>query len=433
MIKQKKFSLLDMPIDIKFFNLLFLTIFVVFFYSTLLSAYLKGIVLYSLMALWLITALMIDASWFFKSKTCILAIFIYLIIVFGDSLSTNNLVNIEVMLKSQIYSFAFMLMGVFYSYNFRKFDMRLFIFIIFATLLISYIATILGLKQYPRASRDLASGMNPLCPQYKKMGIGGFAFIYNTPYLIATMVFMIYSKIKLSKKIILFVLIGLFGYTVIKSDYTTAAVTVLLAIGLVVIFASGKNTQLKIIVLVFLGIFALVTLPYILKIVLNLISNKDSIIWMRIDELLQALTNPDVEFNRFELMEKSIMAFIHNPFVGEFGVQMKSIGGHSDFVDSFGMYGLVGATVYNSIFLLVALYQYKQLRNKKVQICYIILQGILLLNRVTNPILGNQNISGSAFLICPILLMYIDNYCLGNETIIELDTDAKLTQIGVEH
>ena len=433
MIKQKKFSLLDMPIDIKFFNLLLLTIFVVFFYSTLLSAYLKGIVLYLLMALWLITALMIDTSWFFKSKTCILAIFIYLIIVFGDSLLTNNLANIEVLLKSQIFSFAFMLMGVFYSYNFRKFDMRLFIFIIFATLLISYIATILGLKQYPRASRDLASGINPLCSQYKKMGIGGFAFIYSTPYLIATMIFMIYSKIKLSKKIILFVLIGLFGYTVIKSEYTTATLMVFLVIGLGVIFASGKNTQLKIIFVVFLGILALVMLPYILKIVLNLISNKDSIIWMRIDELLQALTKSDVEFNRMELLETSFMSFVRNPIWGEFGIKNKTIGGHSDLVDCFGLYGVIGAIVYNTIYVSIAVCQYKQLLNKKTRICYIILQSSLLLNRIINPILGSQNICGSAFLICPILLMYIDNYCLGNETIIELDTDAKLTRIGVAH
>ena len=397
----------------KFFNLLFLTIFVVFFYSTLLSAYLKGVVLYSLMTLWLITALIIDTSWLKKSKLFVLSVLVYIAIVFLDSIIIQNYTNIMVMLKSQIYSFMFMLMGVFYSRNYKKFNMRIFIYILFAALISSYIATIMGLKVYPNASRYLASFSNPLCFQFKKMGIGGFGFIYSTPYLIAVMIFMMNSKIKLSNQIILFVLIGLFGYAVIKSNYTTAVVTVFLAIGLGVIFVSGKNIQLKIIVVAFVGIFALVTLPYILKIVLNLISNKDSIIWMRIDELLQSLTKPDVEFNRVELMKKSIMAFIHNPFVGEFGVQMKSIGGHSDFVDCFGMYGLVGAIVYNSIFLSVALYQYKQLRNKKVQICYIILQGILLLNRVTNPILVSQNISGSAFLICPILLMYIDNYCLG--------------------
>lgn len=398
----------NIVLDSKFFNLLFMSVFVIFFFCTFLSSYLDGVVLYVLIALWFVTASFIDTKWLKTASGFIIALIIYFFIILIDNLIQGTYKELEDFIKSTIYFFIFMLMGIFYSCNKEKFNFKLVLIFIFTVILISYIATYAGLIKYPNASRDLASGINPLCETFKKMGIGGFGFIYQTPYLIIALIFIFNGSLKVWKALVLVGAIVIMSFTVVKSQYTTATITVVAAIGLSLIFLSNKNNRVKIVVLIILAMMIVLLRVQLLELVLKLYPDKDGTIWMRLNELLLSMSeNSDSEFNRIVIMKKSFDAFLNNPLIGELGKE-KSIGGHSDFVDMLGQFGLIGFIVYNAIYYYAAKCIYKNLNSKKLKTCVIILQVILLLNRFTNPMYSAQSVSGAAFLIAPLILFSMD-------------------------
>ena len=394
--------------SIKVFNLMFMSVFVIFFFCTFLSAYLDGIILYGLTVLWFWTAMMIDTKWLTSARGFIFALFVYFVIILCDNYIQGTYKGLEDFVKSNIYFFVFMLMGVFYSCNKDKFDLKPVLALIFIVVMISYIATYAGLSKYPNASRDLASGINPMCDTFKKMGIGGFGFIYQTPYLIIAIIFIFNQHLNVWKALLLFGAIVLMSYTVVKSQYTTATITVVAAIGLSLIFVSNKNNRTKIIILIFLIMLIALLRVQLLEFILKIYPDKDGTIWMRLNELLQSMIDDsESEFNRIAIMKKSLEAFLNNPIIGEMGKE-KSIGGHSDFVDMLGQFGLIGFVVYNAIYYYAAKTIYKNLRSEKLKIAFIILQVILLLNRLTNPMYSAQSVSGAAFLLAPLVLFSID-------------------------
>lgn len=399
----------NLKLNSKFFNLLFATIFSVFFYFTFLSAYLDGLVLYTLFLLWLLTSLFIDCSWLRKYKKIIFLIFFYMLIIFIEGAVSKSTEIIEVFLKSHIYSFVFMIMGLFYIHNFKKFNFKFFIKLIFFALLISYLATFIGLFKYPTASRDLASGLNPLCPMFKKIGIGGFAFIYQTPYLIILLFFAIHKNMKVSKVLMLVLFVMLLFITIVKSDYTTALIMVAAAILLSLYFIGNKSFKSKllgmVIILFILFIFRIQLLEFVLN---KILKDQESVIWIRLNELLTSLSEDLGDFNRIALMEKSLAAFFQNPWIGEFGQIPKTVGGHSDLIDIFGKYGFFIGVAYQLIFFLIAKAQYNELLTKKARKYYLLIQLIFIIGRATNDLLGAQNICGVVFFIAPIVLKHIE-------------------------
>ena len=388
-------------------NLLLLAVFTLFFFCTLLQPYLKGILLYSLVILWFISALFIDTRWLYKSKVFLLAVIGYSVIVLADGVAGKTQTEIDNLIKSYVYSFAFMLMGVFYACNYRKFSFKYYFLMLFAALLISNICTIVGLRQYPTASRDLASGNSELSETFKKLGIGGYSFIYQTPYIVALLLLMFSMKMKLWKKLVLIASVILFSYTVLKSNYTTAFLTVIMAIVLSVCFKSGRNNVLKIMVLLLLVITAYIFRVQILEIGISFF-DQDSVIAMRLSELLDSLRpGSDITFNRINLMLKSFDAFAESPIIGGFG-KVKTIGGHSDFIDSLGRFGLIGFFFYNLIFFEVARVQYKMLKTKKCKTYFILIQFLFFFNRLTNTVMSSQGIFAVVFLLVPVMLLIIE-------------------------
>lgn len=391
----------------KAINLLSMFIFTLFFMFTPLQPYLDGPVLYALFGIWIISALTIDSRWFKKSVPVIVCILIYGAMIIGEGIILDSQAQIYDLGQSYIYSFGFMLMGIFYCYNFRRFKLNKFFILFILALAISSVLTIIGLNKYPTASRDMASGINPLVPTFKQMGIGGYGYVYQMPYFILLFTFLLSIKRnKVVKNIILLALIVLCSLMVYKSDYTTALLTVLVSIILAIIFKSGQNSFIKCVI-----ILLLVLIAYIFKVqILELLASffdQDSVIYLRIKEL-QATFISGATFNRFELMKHSIDAFFASPIWGQFGI-VKTVGGHSDFVDTLGRYGIIGFVVYNAIFFLVARLQYKQLHTGKYKVYFLVVQFVFLFNRITNTILGSQNIFAAVYFIVPTILVKLDS------------------------
>ncbi len=391
----------------KAINLLSMFIFTLFFMFTPLQPYLDGSVLYALFGIWIISALTIDRRWFKKSVPVIVCILIYGLIIISDGIIIDSKAQIYDLGQSYIYSFGFMLMGIFYCYNFRRFKLNKFFMLFILALAISSVLTIIGLNKYPTASRDMASGINPLVPTFKQMGIGGYGYIYQIPYYVLLFIFMLSAKRNTAiKNIILLALIVLCSLMVYKSDYTTALLIVLASIILAILFKSGKNSFIKCAIILLLVLIAYIFKVQILEAVASLF-DKDTVIYMRLKEL-QATFIYGIEFNRFELMKRSIDAFFASPIWGQFGI-VKTVGGHSDFVDTLGRYGIIGFIVYNAIFFLVARLQYKQLHTGKYKVYFLVVQFVFLFNRITNTVLGSQNIVAAVYFIVPTILVKLDS------------------------
>lgn len=388
-------------------NMLLLTVFSIFFFLTLLQPYLDGMILLPLVVIWFISAISIDISWLRKSKIFLMAIFVYAILIFFDGLATRTQTEIDNLLKSYVYSYSFILMGIFYACNYKRFNFKYYIYIMLIATIISSICTIIGLREYPTASRDLASGISSLTDTYKQMGIGGYAFTYNVAFIVAAIIFVMTKKTGIFQKLLIIACVVLFAYTIYKTDYTTAFLMMAMTIALAVIFMSGKNNILKILILMFVALIAFIFRVQLLQLLIGIIG-EDNVISMRLGEFLEFLRpGSDVTFNRLELMKESFGAFFNNPLFGELGA-IKTIGGHSDFVDSLGRYGLIGFIAYNTIFFEAARLQYKQFSSKKFKVYFIIIQALFLFLRVVNTVMGSQSIFGAVFVLSPMILLHCE-------------------------
>ncbi len=424
----KKSGILDFVIDIRFFNQLIMLAYSFFFIFTFASGYSRATVLYLLGVLWFFSALLIDVSWLSRIKLLLAALAMYLLLLLFNDLLIGTPTEIKVFLKNYIYFFFFLFMGLFYTFNFEKFRFNLTWKIMLLMLFISYVATFLGLLKYPSASRDLASsGIHEMNSYYQKIGIGGFSFIYHSFYLMIALIFLINKKMEWYVKAFLVFFIFFIYITIFKSNYTTALLLASLSLVLAVLFVSGKYTGIKLLLLVLAGILLLIFSVPILQFIVNFIfTDESNTIRIRLVELLEFLTG-EVSFNRVELLKLSIEAFLKNPLLGEFG-KIKTVGGHSDFFDTFGSFGLVGTVLYNTVLFSAIYYQYKSLKTPKYRRCMLIIHFILFLSRFTNTLLYSHSIACVVFLLCPILLYSFDKAaqaeCSENKTARNLNENS---------
>lgn len=404
-----KSGFLNRKLDIFFLNQLFMLAYAFFFIFTFASPYTRAWSLYLLSACWLITALMIDMRWLNQSKWIIISLILYVSILLIDDLLLGRISEFLTFIKGRSFFFIFIIMGVFNAANFNKFNFSLVCKIIFLLLFISYVATFLGLLKYPSASRDLASsGLHEMNPYYQKIGIGGFSFIYHSFYLMVLILFLLKDHKKWYSKVFLIFCVVFIYITIYKSNYTTAFLLATAALILSLFFLNGQHSGIKVLILLLAGLVLLIfSVPCIQFVIKYLITDESSTIRIRLTELMDALVG-DIEFNRISLIKQSFQAFQENPFFGELG-KVKTIGGHSDFFDIFGSYGLIGAIIYNSIFFSAMCFQYKKLKSAKYKRCLLIIYVVFMALRIMNPILASQSIACIIFLICPIFLYTHDD------------------------
>lgn len=262
----------------------------------------------------------------------------------GEFSSSNFIVRFYGFLQSMIYPiYAIHLLET----NDRKQAIRLFVLIL-VLFTITSITTYIGCSIIPQASRLLATNFEEnqeLYHQICELNIGGFTFIY-TIVLSMPLLICLYKNGNLTIGILLILLV-VYGFAVVKSEYSTALLCFLIAALTIILRKNLDNKTFKryllyIIVIAFLGS------SVISLIISTIASNTEStIVSDRLRDISVLLSGGSATLSdesdissRIELFQTSLNTFTSSFFLG--GWSSNKIGGHSLFFDVLGMYGLIG-------------------------------------------------------------------------------------------
>lgn len=291
------------------------------------------------------------------------------------------------------------------SGNFALIDRQKFLNFVYLIAFVTAITTIIGTFSYESPCRELATPDNiELDRLYKSRNIGGYCFIYFLVLITPIVLKDLIQKFSI-KSLVLF---ASFGFCILRSEYTTALLLFVLAIGLVA-FSFTKSIIFKIVVI---GVvfFLLYSVQDILNWAGTAVSDYSYIMSKRFEMITDYNEYGDADDDlglRIVLYYQSIDAFLHNPLFGRLlSFEHRPLGGHSELLDFIGNSGLLG------IFALSALISYlrkktpvRRINMKDVYIkCLFIVAVILaLINTFLTPELYY------AILIIPLLVDYETN------------------------
>ena len=224
---------------------------------------------------------------------------------------------------------------------------RIVVFISISFLLTS-ITTYLGCRAYPSASRHLAARLSTndsaLYAFYMSKNIGSFAFIYALVLLLPLLIYVIRNK-KINRLIGYLVLV-MVSLTIIKSDYTTALLCMLISIIVLFVFPKQLKTRHYSMLTILTIILVLTSSQYISSILNNLSGVFNSeVVSERLQQLSDYSLNEEGYFlegdldDRSELYKISLNSFLQSPLTGSSSAK---IGGHSFVFDNMGAFGLIG-------------------------------------------------------------------------------------------
>lgn len=260
---------------------------------------------------------------------------------------------------------------------------------------ITAITTIIGLKVYPMASRELASGTAIYdTTKYGAMNIGGYQYIYAMVMFVPIMLFLIKNAEGLKKgfNILLLVAICLCVY---ESQYTIALITLVLSF-LIIWFCSIKKREGKIFIVIAVILFFVLGGSLLSSLFgwLSSIMKKEYVAdrFLQLSQLFsgQAI-NTGTSAERIEYYEQQINAFFSSPIWGHniFTYSSDYVSGHSTILDVLGAFGIIG--IIAIVFIVKAIN--KRVFNKKSWSKYSKSVWIMLcIIAILNPVIFSTNI-----------------------------------------
>ena len=231
------------------------------------------------------------------------------------------------------------------SGNLELIDRRKFLNFIYIIAGITAITTILGTFIYESPCRELATPDNvDLDRFYKSHNVGGFGYIY---FLVLITPILIREVIQ-NKSIIKILLIALYGFCILRSEYTTALM--LFFFGIVITFLiSTRSTFIRIGVIVGI-IVILVSLQDIFNYASTSLSETSYMMSKRFEMMTDYSQYGDADDDlgiRIMLYMQSLSAFFHSPLFGNLlSFSPVPLGGHSEILDYIGNSGLFGIVVF---------------------------------------------------------------------------------------
>lgn len=268
-------------------------------------------------------------------------------LIYRNTVFIDKLVNDIVLWIAGIYALSIMR-------RCTKTEKMLLLQVFSVLLLITAITTIIGLQQYPMASRQLASGSAIYNTEvYTKINIGGYDYIYGLVVFMPIQIWLIRNTNKL-RKVLNMITIAVFGWVIIQSAYATALI---LSILLIVLSARGstpKKTAL------FLTCFVLIVFflkPLLISVLQFLIDNvAEEYVAGRLSIIIDLLNGKDAqEFangSRIALLNRALRGFLHNPIFGNnlLAFNIKALSHHSTILDTLSSGGLLYFTAFISCF-----------------------------------------------------------------------------------
>lgn len=271
-----------------------------------------------------------------------LLLMIVSLFVFIENINTRSISSFPLYLYGEFQTVLFGFIVLSYDNEAREHKNKYLFWFVIACYVITSITTVIGNIRYPLASRILATGDVFSVAFYTAKNIGGFTFVYELVLLIPLIIYMF--KNSMINKWLSAGLIVLLGYTIIKTEYTTAFLFFILSL---LLFFIPNLTIKKIYVL--LGVFVIlfvVNVDYFADLLRRLGQNLESEIFStRFNELALMLEGEDIidtgnAGSRAELYRRSFNAFVNSDFVGSWS--NIGIGGHSFILDTMGRYGVLG-------------------------------------------------------------------------------------------
>lgn len=302
--------------------------------------------------LWIVTGLTRLTSFYRKKMLLPYAVFITVVILYMI-VGYGNLNLATAICYALLFGIA--LNGCLYiTKPNKKFDKNLFNYLTFLYL-ITLVTTIGVLSTDGLAARTLTSSSSDsdAIHYYQLKNVGSFDFIYSLLLLIPLVgSFIKASFFKSRVKSLFFVgFLLLMVICIIMSNFTTALILLFLDIMLLLLIGREKMTFSK---FFFISMIVMVLAPAMLIIFIQqMVGLTDSI--YAADKLTGLLAvsagSEDVGevYTRTDLIQASINSFFSNPIIGVggwypiYGVPSPKIGYHSQFIDEFARYGLIGA------------------------------------------------------------------------------------------
>lgn len=250
---------------------------------------------------------------------------------------------------------------------------------------ITCVCTIAGCLIYPYASRR-ADFYTEEGPMLMAQGVGGYTFIYGLIFLVMDCVFLIFSEKKRNIRFLYIVLLCLSCITIILSNFTTAVLTLILGVGLLllVLIRLRKISKRKIRLLV----IAAIAFVFFKGFSVDMSNGEGRIAQIFADSNKSAASAITDEFSedRGPLIMESWNGICNSPLLGNAlfisyeGDNSKYFGHHSFALDSWTLFGLFGVLfIYYMIRPILKRIKYS--KNPLVATAYLIpLTIVLLLN-----------------------------------------------------
>lgn len=365
--------------------------------------------------LWILSSLLISRKWFNNiliisliGSVYVIFMLLYYLFNYGD-MNITRLVG-----PAFLYLYAYM--GCFYSKHFNKNIVRIILFFVAVSFIITAFTTSYTLIENIDASRLMtSSSTSPEIMKYlESRNVAAYDFIYGVIILVPVLFLSFRYLKRLNKNNFLLSLIVLIMALVVValSNYTTAYFLLLLAITLAFL-TNNKRPYISIFILSF---FLLLLSPFLLDF-LNfiLVTMKNTIPSLRTQIKLDGMINMingNIDYgsvtSRSSLLRNSISSFLSAPFfgVGAYYSNREIIGIHAQFIDDLGRFGIVGSFPFFTFMFLVLRKTFIKIKDRKIKNAYLYSAFIFFLLGFMNPT-QSYGISFSVFFMLPIITTYL--------------------------
>lgn len=288
-----------------------------------------------------------------------------------------------------------------------------------SSILVNFVFLIRATSIYPNAIRA------PKTAEY--LGYGSILFAiprYAIIYGLAILFPILLENVRRQKgkqKLFWIAIVLIAGYSIIVSNFTTAAIAMLFSA--IIYYVNRIKGAIKYVLIFFIFAFAVIMLATdVLGIFLNYLSVlfSQSETWSgKLLDMANSLLYGDAEgsiYGRSELYKMSWDCFKSNPLIGNLSGNVKNIGGHSTFLDILGTAGLIGGGAF--VAFLISSYKYccklsfgdKQLKNI-IMSCYV----AFILIVTTKNIITSFCICISIFVVLPLYITLIKKEDMKND------------------
>lgn len=322
-----------------------------------------GVAIIPVFVLWLITT---DLKWLTEKWTKDMIFLAVFFATFLPYLITGNLTYGIHGPRMILVIFPIFFIGIFvihYYMHYKK-DYNTLGKIAFFSLIsfsIASVQTFLGLRIYPNASKFLAHGKTSevIKEMYGRLGIGGYEFVYAGILMLILVMYPIMRKTDAGPQ---YKLLCIFAFAALAVVIVTSSFTIalLMSIAGVALVLFGRNKESITIIIVFFTLFFLIfsqslLADFLMKLAVFFKDNDG--LRNRLVDLADNLLSDSLSGftgGRINRYLNSFFVFLKNPIAGiygPFGDKTAQIGGHSGWLDTLALFGLLtGLPLFLSIY-----------------------------------------------------------------------------------